>query len=193
MKVILCDIEPKIVAAWVMRFKKSPDVTCINSQIFDPDLLSSQPIDAIVSPANSFGFMDGGIDLIYSYFFGWDLQRRLQEKIRVDWHGELPVGCADIVETKHHQIPYLISTPTMRIPMNVQATSNVYLAFRAALITAAKYKFNTILCPGLGTGVGKVTAESCADQMLQAFNNWKLPKFPTTLEDATTYHSHLVH
>jgi len=30
--------------------------------------------DAVVSPANSFGFMDGGIDLIYSQFFGWHVQ-----------------------------------------------------------------------------------------------------------------------
>lgn len=26
-----------------------------------------------VSPANSFGFMDGGIDMVYSLHFGWDL------------------------------------------------------------------------------------------------------------------------
>ncbi len=29
--------------------------------------------DAVVSPANSFGFMDGGIDLIYSHRFGTNL------------------------------------------------------------------------------------------------------------------------
>jgi hypothetical protein len=34
--------------------------------------------DAIVSPANSFGFMDGGLDLALSLRFGWDLQERLQ-------------------------------------------------------------------------------------------------------------------
>ena len=29
--------------------------------------------DAIVSPANSFGFMDGGIDMVYSKRFGWQM------------------------------------------------------------------------------------------------------------------------
>lgn len=26
-----------------------------------------------VSPANSFGFMDGGIDMVYSRHFGWQM------------------------------------------------------------------------------------------------------------------------
>lgn len=38
--------------------------------------------DVIVSPANRFGFMDGGIDLAYSNRFGWDLEERLQELLR---------------------------------------------------------------------------------------------------------------
>src|SRR5690348_11540617 len=53
--------------------------------------------EAVVSPANSFGFMDGGIDHLYSRHFGWHVQRRLQEAIRGRHHGELLVGQAEIV------------------------------------------------------------------------------------------------
>ena len=38
--------------------------------------------DAMVSPANSFGFMDGGLDYALSERFGWDLEKRLQKIIK---------------------------------------------------------------------------------------------------------------
>jgi hypothetical protein len=43
--------------------------------VHQQDILT-RTADAILSPANSFGFMDGGIDLLYSNFFGWELQDR---------------------------------------------------------------------------------------------------------------------
>jgi O-acetyl-ADP-ribose deacetylase (regulator of RNase III) len=33
-----------------------------------------RPADAVVSPANSFGFMEGGVDWTYLQFFGPELQ-----------------------------------------------------------------------------------------------------------------------
>jgi O-acetyl-ADP-ribose deacetylase (regulator of RNase III) len=53
--------------------------------------------DAIVSPANSFGYMDGGIDAVYLERFGAGLQARLQAVLREEHHGELPVGHAVVV------------------------------------------------------------------------------------------------
>jgi O-acetyl-ADP-ribose deacetylase (regulator of RNase III) len=38
--------------------------------------------DSIVSPANSFGYMDGGIDAAYLARFGAGLQSRLQQHLR---------------------------------------------------------------------------------------------------------------
>src|SRR5262245_2786476 len=109
----LRDRNPELADAWAKYFKgiEQMEVSC--GDIFD---LSA---DAVVIPANSFGFMDGGIDLVYSNYFGWDLQERLQQVLRKEHDGELPVGQAVIVETFHQRIPYLISAPTMRIPMFV--------------------------------------------------------------------------
>ena len=43
-------------------------------QISYGDIFKGAPAaDAIVSPANSFGFMDGGIDYAYSDHFGWHM------------------------------------------------------------------------------------------------------------------------
>jgi O-acetyl-ADP-ribose deacetylase (regulator of RNase III) len=36
--------------------------------------------DAVVSPANSFGFMDGGIDAVYLNHFGNDIQLRVRKQ-----------------------------------------------------------------------------------------------------------------
>ncbi len=61
MKIILVDTNQAVVEAW--RAVGLEEAHC--GSIFD------YPAVAIVSPANSFGFMDGGIDLAYSERFGW--------------------------------------------------------------------------------------------------------------------------
>ena len=55
-------LEP-LVAEW-QKVMPSSTVEIVHGDIF------SRPADALVSPANSFGFMDGGIDLAYSRRFG---------------------------------------------------------------------------------------------------------------------------
>jgi O-acetyl-ADP-ribose deacetylase (regulator of RNase III) len=131
--------------------------------------------DAVVSPANSFGYMDGGIDLAYRNFFGMEIQRRVRGKIHADHFGELPVGQAVIVETNHSQLPFLIVAPTMRVPDRIGDTVNVYLAFRAALISVINHnksepnKIETLRVPALGTGVGRMPIDRAARQMHAAY------------------------
>lgn len=78
------------------------------------------------------------------------MQHRLQALLREDYNGELLVGQAVIIKTlspndsskkfedpKFNEgklIKYLISAPTMRVPMDVIHTVNAYLAFRAVII-----------------------------------------------------------
>lgn len=133
------------------------------------------PVDAVVSPANSFGFMDGGIDRVYSDRFGWQLQDKLRDLIRRDWDGELPIGLAVLMETGDDQIPYLISAPTMRAPVNISNTLNAYLAFRAVLRVVQRKNqeqpgaIKSVACPGMGTGTGEMPASICAKQMVAAY------------------------
>ncbi|GHU70120.1 hypothetical protein FACS189450_04050 [Spirochaetia bacterium] len=67
----LRSINKDIVDEWMRVFAgyKNVEISC--GDIFDIKA------DAIISPANSFGFMDGGIDLAYSKYFGWKLQKTL--------------------------------------------------------------------------------------------------------------------
>jgi O-acetyl-ADP-ribose deacetylase (regulator of RNase III) len=162
----LRDRNAEVVAAWREAFDGARNV-----DISEGDIFAGPMADAIVSPANSFGYMDGGIDGVYAQRFGPEMCERLRVLIRAAWDGELPVGCAVIVETGDRAIPYLVSAPTMRVPMNVSETVNAYLAFRAALIAVREANrrrpgmIRSILCPGMCTFFGHMSPEKAARQM----------------------------
>ena len=107
MRIHLCSIDESLAQAWETYCGELDGIEVHRGNILNLD------VDAVVSPANSFGFMDGGIDMVYSQHFGWNVQQQLQNQIRHLHHGELLVGMADIVETKASNIPYLIAAPTM--------------------------------------------------------------------------------
>ena len=64
LKIVLTAVEGPLAPAWQ---RWCGDLRCVKvhqGSIFDA------ACDAVVIPANSFGFMDGGIDRLYSGFFG---------------------------------------------------------------------------------------------------------------------------
>ncbi|MDR1316267.1 MAG: macro domain-containing protein [Spirochaetales bacterium] len=189
-QIYLRDKNEKMVQAWLEEFKNYSNVEISCGNIFDIKA------DAIISPANSFGFMDGGIDLVYSGYFGGEIQKSLQNKIISDFNGELPVGRAAIIETKNNTIKYLVSCPTMRVPEIISNTVNAYLAFRAGLIEIINFnqtkseKISSILCPGLGTLTGNISAKTCAKQMRYAYDAIICNKYNFPNELFTAYNQH---
>jgi O-acetyl-ADP-ribose deacetylase (regulator of RNase III) len=190
----LCDLDEKLISAWKKSFEGVSEVEAVAGNILETS------VDALVSPANCFGFMDGGIDRIYSERLGWGLQQRLREIIGRDWDGELPIGLALLIETSDKEIPYLISAPTMRAPVNVSATLNAYLAFRAVLRVVERHNqqypgsIKSVACPGLGTGTGEMSAYVCAKQMREAYSEVIDGKFfqPSGVNDALLQHYRLI-
>ena len=75
MEVILAAVEPPLAEAWEQFCADLEGVRVHRGSLLD---LS---VDAVVSPANSFGFMDGGIDRMFAAFFGPQLQVRVQDAI----------------------------------------------------------------------------------------------------------------
>ena len=201
MKIILADIEPSITEAYE---KFCGDLEIV--EIHKGNILKVN-CDAVVSPANSYGFMDGGIDMVYSRYFGWCVQQRLQHKIQTKHYGELLIGQAEIVETDKQNIPFLIAAPTMRVPMTLGNTVNVYLAARAVFLLIKHGVFDSgvfagdpisnvvqsVAFPGLGTGVGSVGPNTCAKQMRSAIDDFVLDKysFPFSWADAQERHQKL--
>ena len=176
MKLILADINPAMCRMWEKHFANLPDVS-IHQGYFE----DIPQFDCMVSAANSFGLMDGGVDMAISRFFGWDLQTRVQTRIILEWYGEQPVGTSMIVETKHLKHPFIAHTPTMRVPTPIGRTDYPYVAMWAMLCAVANHnktadhKINTVVCPGLGTGVGAVPVTSAARQMGLAYKNFLTP------------------
>ena len=214
---VLRDIKQDLVACWKEVF--AADCYKNHFEMSVGDIFKTAPAaDAIVSPANSFGFMDGGIDMVYSLYFGWQMQERLQEVLRSKHDGECLVGqCViipayppaqkfseiQIVENKNEgkAIKYLISAPTMRVPLDVSSTCNAYLAFRGVILAAREFNHDLkqngdtlglgpikrILCPGLGTAVGMMPACRCAFQMKEAFDTFILGTNPKLIHPEGLY------
>lgn len=201
MKIILSAAESELAEAW-QRF--CGDFEFVEVQTGSILQLSC---DAVVSPANSFGFMDGGVDMLYSQHFGWQVQERLQNLIMSKHHGELLVGMGEIVDTDNLQILYLIAAPTMRVPMILAHSINPYLAARAVLLLIKHGTFasgslkgepvasfvDSVAFPGLGTGVGRIGANTCARQVRAAIEDVILEEhqFPQSWADAQKRHQQL--
>jgi len=69
----------------------------------------------------------------------------------------------------------------MRVPGNVGATINAYLAMRAILIAATKEGIGSLACPTLGTGVGGLMPDDAADQMFQAYRMIIMGKYASVV------------
>jgi O-acetyl-ADP-ribose deacetylase (regulator of RNase III) len=169
-QIILCDQRPDIVRAWRHAFADFPDVDIRSGDLLDIEC------DAYVSPANSFGVMDGGIDYALRERF-----RGIEEQVRngIAMAGSyLPVGMAIVVETLDLEVPYLICAPTMEIPSDVGNTRNAFLAMSALLSALDEFNaanddvITSIAIPGLCTGIGAMEPYESAAQMAHAYSDW---------------------
>ena len=175
MQILLVDREASMARAWRSAFADRDDV-----EVFEGDYFA-RPAAAMVSPANSFGVMDGGLDLAIRDELGFPIQQRVQRVILERHHGELPVGAAELVETGDARWPVLVVAPTMRVPESVAQTLNAYLAFRAIVLACKRADLPSVVCCGLGTGIGAMEPQRAAVQMrmalLHATGPARIPSF----------------
>ena len=178
-EITLCALHGDLQDAFAGLEAEFPFVRLHRGSIFDITA------DAFVSPANSFGFMNGGIDALYVRHFGKLVEANVQRQILRDYQGELLVGQALVAETSSDVVPYVIAAPTMRVPISLgPETIAPFLAMRAVLLLIREGRFSEgsnagepirdhirhVACPGLGTGIGSVPAEVCATQIKAALD-----------------------
>ena len=187
-KLILVDPEQGVCDAWQICFEGLARVEIVCGRFEE---LSDY--DCMVSAANSFGLMDGGVDLAIIRYFGLELMDAVQERILRDYRGEQPVGSSFIISTGHAHHPYLAHTPTMRVPMPVSRTDNVYCAMWAMLLAVERHTrqgqgnpIRTIACPGLGTATGRMDYVEAARQMSCAYRHFLAPPKAITWPYAAT-------
>jgi O-acetyl-ADP-ribose deacetylase (regulator of RNase III) len=169
-KISLCDDNAQIAQTLANHFQDVDGVEVLAGNLFDLDC------DALVSPANSFGDMSGGLDQQFDRFYEETAQRAAMDRIAKQFHGELPVGTATIIAMGTRRFPFLIVSPTMRVPGRVPGTINAYLSMRAALVAVLDHnsdglvRIDSVAVPGLCTGVGGMPAEESAPQMRAAYD-----------------------
>ena len=169
-KLYLIDSNKGLCQKWREAFNNYPEVEVLNGDYFQKEA------DAIVSPANSFGIMDGGLDLEIRNKLGCQIEVDIQKVILDKYHGEMPVGSAEIIKTNSSRYKHMVCVPTMRIPESVAYTLNTYHSFRAVLIAINSFNesnvgqpIKSLICSGLGTGAGGMSAIRCAGQMRAAY------------------------
>lgn len=195
MKIKLVDYNQELCDEWKKVFNGCEDVEIHCADYF------SIPTDCYVSPANSFGFLDGGIDNKIRKFYegrNIDIEKTVQDYINKKFDSELLIGQSiyfPIWDYNSQKVPDIIVSPTMRVPMKLPIDSvNIYLSMRAILFQlksiACNNRVKYISIPGLGTGIGKMPYDICAKQMKQAYDDIWLSKykFPNTWLEAQERH-----
>jgi O-acetyl-ADP-ribose deacetylase (regulator of RNase III) len=173
MKIIFCDRNPQIVTALRDAFMGIPYFEFIQNDI------NSLQADCIVSPGNSYGLMDGGVDRIINYCLDY-ISEKVQKMIQYRYAGEQPVGTCMIVPVNSGpqttgKFKYLAHTPTMRTPKDISTTCNAYIAFRALLTELIYHNrqyndINTVVVTMFCSGAGKMNPVQSAQQMRMAYN-----------------------
>jgi O-acetyl-ADP-ribose deacetylase (regulator of RNase III) len=166
LKVVLRDINPKVVEAWLAAFADTPGVEIHKGSLVD------QVADAWVSPTNSRGSMDGGVDAVIKRHLGAGIQLKVQRAIRARFGGSMPVGSAVCVPSGATNPRFLISTPTM-----VQSSQDVSETLNVAMACAAAFQaihvqnetqpgsITSVALVGMGAATGRVPPRVCANLM----------------------------
>lgn len=130
-------------------------------EILIGDLLKVKA-DAIVNPANSRGWMGGGVAGAIKRAGGSAIEKQAVDQ------APIPVGRA--VLTTAGQLPFavVVHAPTMEEPGMLTTAKKAERATYAALDAADVAGHRTIAFPGMGTGVGGVSHEEAAAAMLRA-------------------------
>lgn len=178
-RIVLCGVTESMTRAWRDIAAERPGIDVYHGSILEIGT------DAVVSPANSFGLMRGGIDAVYAR--AWPtIEQRVRSAVLAYHGGELPIGEAVVVPTGSPvgtvKPAWLISAPTMREPSTVlpEDTVHPYLAARAVFRMwengrvedgrPVRRVIRSIAIPGLGTGVGGVSPATCARQLAAAWD-----------------------
>jgi O-acetyl-ADP-ribose deacetylase (regulator of RNase III) len=116
--------------------------------------------DGIINPANSYGYMGGGVAGAIKLIGGDIIEKEAVKK------APIPVGKAIVTTAGILPFKHVIHAPTMEKPAMRINIENVILATQAALRLAEKLKLKSIAIPGMGTGVGGVPPEKAAKAMI---------------------------
>ena len=161
MKILVADHNKSTIAS-INECNPSFDVELGNPLAFD--------IDAVVSPANTMGIMNGGYDAVLRRYFGVGIEYMVGKYFE---KFKLNVGEAIAVKTGHSKVEWLIVTPTVSVTgegLSGHATVSYSCAYNA--VKAAYEKgVNCLGMTGLGSGVGGLDRRESARQQVKGIED----------------------
>jgi O-acetyl-ADP-ribose deacetylase (regulator of RNase III) len=183
LELTLCDIKPVVYKVLSVLFRPYERVQTTLGNIFE------HSADAIATPGNSYGTMDGGFDSLVNREFN-NIQPRVQGAIH-DRGTPLPAGVAVVVDTDDSRFNYLIYAPTVRIPgEKLTDPHQVYDTMLAILRGVIKHneeckkshkkKIRSLIMPGLGTGEGRLNPIDAGINMRMAYDDTLVGILPKT-------------
>lgn len=194
--ILLC-MEHEFIRAFDTALKTHwPDFTPNKVKItkFNERLNSLPPsvkFDLVVSPANSYGRLDGAFDHAISMTFSprddyHALTRAAQSVLYDKWRGFAPPGSCTLVEfpeplkQNDHNCAWVALCPTMREPGNVNWDREVVYECVWSLLCQVeghnrrngKNRIESVLMTPLAAGVGRVSKERWAAQTVLALKHF---------------------
>lgn len=168
MKLDLVTNSAGMAEAWEDAFRGHKGVTahCCDFRAF---IGQHSEVDAVVSPANSYGLMDGNYDRAITEEFGPALAEQVRAVIMERFYGEQPVGTSFSVPIPGHEGILLIHTPTMRAPSPIVDPLVVYQCMRTTLIEAIRTSRQRIVVPAFGGACGFLPFKKIAMLMWEAY------------------------
>lgn len=118
--------------------------------------------DALVNPANTYGYMGGGVALAIRKKGGDVIE---EEAVK---QAPIPIGGAVVTTGGSLGVKAVIHAPTVVEPGGASSPVNVYKATAAALSKALENGFRKIAFPLMGAGVGGVPPAESARAMARA-------------------------
>ena len=119
-------------------------------------------VEAIVNPANSFGYMGGGVAGVIKKVGGQVIEDEAIAQAPVQVGEAVLTSAGDLICHK------IIHAPTMHSPAEKTDAHKVFCATKAALELADKEGFKSIAMPGMGTGVGGLNKLEAAKVIVKA-------------------------
>ncbi len=189
MKIYLLDRNLEMFLEWEAQFADCPEVDVVMDDF--SHFMKGHKIQCVVSPANSYGFMNGGYDKAITDYFGMELMDAVQQYIVENFYGEQPVATSFIIDIPENgrnrarsssisenggttgsdggaisqSSQKLIHTPTMRTPSKIREPEIIYQCMRTTLMTAIKNNIESIVIPAFGGATGKVPYKTIAKLM----------------------------
>lgn len=187
MKLILNDRNADVckMFAEVLKYIPISDIHCCNFED-----IPRNDYDILLTPGNSYGQMTGGFDLAVRNRWP-ESEGDVQRAIRRHHNGMCPIGDSVTVALSTETSQVLIYTPTMRVPMPIHGTDNVYWAYRKAFNVIEMLEHGTsfpravirdlrVLLPAFGTSAGYMPYIKAANQCRLAWEHTFRPPIQAT-------------